>query len=575
MNKFWKYIKTYRKSVAIVVILTFFDIMMEFYLPNLMAKIVNNGIIMGDQNYIIRVGLRMIFVALLGSVCMIVSAYYSSKAAMGFSKDLRRDVFTHINKFSIGEFNDMGTSSLITRTTNDVSQIQSVFLMFLRMMLRAPLMLVGGLIMAISKSGSLSMVLGVSVPVLVGSVLIVGALAVPIFKVVQEKIDGLNLVLREKLTGVRVIRAFNKDNYEMDRFDDRNKSLSQSSLKVDRLIQMLFPLINLILNFTVIGILWFGSKQVAMENMYIGDIMAFIQYIMMIMFSLLMFSAIFIVVPRAAASGKRIMEVMEIEPSIVNEKNTQNLDTIDSIEFRDVSFSYPDAENDVLCNLNFAIEKNETMAIIGGTGSGKTTLINLIPRFYDITGGEILINGKNIKSYKFQDIRKHIGFVPQKSVLFSGTVEENIRVGKRDATMEEMERAARISQAEDFIESLDGRYNGIISQGGKNLSGGQKQRLAIARALVREAKLYIFDDSFSALDFKTDAKLRKALREEVGQSMKIVVGQRVSSIKDADNILVLDNGRMVGLGSHDYLLENCEVYREIVKSQTMDGENNG
>lgn len=572
MRRFLKAVGPYKKFVLLVFGLTFFDVMIEFYLPNLMSKIVNNGIINGDNTYIIRLGLRMVLVAGLATISMVISSYYSAKATMGFGRDIRDEVFSHISSFSLGEFNSIGTSSLITRTTNDINQIQQVFLMALRMMIRAPLMLVGGLLMAISKNPSLSLVLAVAMPILVIFVLLIARRGFPLFTLVQEKIDGLNLVLREKLTGVRVIRAFNRVDYERERFEEANEGLSETSLKVDRTMQILFPLINLVLNFTTIGVLWFGSRQVDMGNMLIGDILAFIQYVMLTMFSLIMFSAIFIVVPRAMASARRIEEVMNIRPSIMDREGARDLEEINSLEFRDVVFSYPDAENDVICDINFTLSKGETLAIIGGTGSGKTTLINLIPRFYDITSGKVLINKEDIKSFSKESIRSRIGFVPQKAVLFSGTIGDNIRRGKEEATREEVERAARIAQAEEFIESLDAKYNTVVAQGGRNFSGGQKQRLSIARALVRDVDLYIFDDSFSALDFKTDAKLRAALNQEVKNSIKIIVAQRVSSVMEADKILVLDDGLMVGLGNHRELMESSNVYREIVKSQMLGSE---
>jgi len=574
LKRFLKAIKAYKKYVFIVVALTFFDVMIEFYLPNLMSKIVNDGIISGNSSYILRTGFRMLLVSIVAGISMVVSAYYSSKATMGFGRDVRNEVFSHISKFSLGEFNDIGTSSLITRTTNDINQLQQVFLMGLRMMIRAPLMLVGGLIMAISKNPSLSTVLGVAMPILVLFVLIVGKKGFPLFTRVQKELDRLNLVLREKLTGVRVIRAFNKVDFEKERFKEANYDLSITSLKVDRTMQVLFPLINLVLNFTIIGILWFGSKQVDMGNMLIGDIIAFIQYVMLTMFSLIMFSAIFIVVPRALASSKRIEEVMDIDPSIVDIDGSEKLEKISSLEFKNVEFAYPNAENEVLSKVNFKLNQGETLAIIGGTGSGKSSLINLVPRFYDPTRGEVLINNRNIKDYDQESLRSRIGYVPQKAVLFSGTIKENIRRGKEDASLDEVKKAAEIAQAKDFIENLEAGYNSLVAQGGSNFSGGQKQRLSIARALVRDGDLLIFDDSFSALDFKTDRKLREALKDQMKNAMKIIVAQRVSTVADADKILVLDDGEMVGLGRHEDLVENCEVYREIVNSQVFRGDEN-
>ncbi len=568
MKKFLKYLKEYRKYIFIVLLLTFFDVMTELYLPNLMGQIVDKGIVSGNTAYILRVGLRMLLVSLLATLSMVVSSYFSAKAGMGFSKDLRADVFSHVESFSVGDFNKLGTSSLITRTTNDINQLQQLFMMALRMMIRAPFMLIGGLIMAISKNRSLSVLLLVAMPIVVISVLIVGRKGFPLFKETQLKVDNLNKVLREKLTGVRIIRAFNKVSYEEERFEDASQSLKDTSLKVNRLMVIMFPLFNLVLNFTVIGIIWLGSKQVDMGNMLIGDIMAFIQYVMLIMFSLIMFSVIFVVVPRAMASADRINEVLESEITVLDSEDPEEIGRIESLEFENVRFKYPNAENYALCDISFRLEAGESLAIIGGTGSGKTALVNLIPRFFDITDGSIRLNSLEIDQVSKKSLRERIGYVPQRAVLFSGTIEDNIRQGKIDASREEIEKAADIAQARNFIEDLEEGFQSQVAQGGSNFSGGQKQRLSIARALVRDADIFIFDDSFSALDFKTDARLRRALDENIGDSMKIIVAQRVSTVKNADKILVLDDGRMAGLGSHEELIRDSKVYREIIKSQT-------
>lgn len=564
--------KNYRKYIFIVVVLTFFDVMTGLYLPNLMSKIVNNGIIVGDYKYIVSVGLKMLVLAVLASISMVSSSYFSARATMGFSRDIREDVFSHVSSFSLEEFNRIGTSSLITRTTNDINQLQQVFLMSMRMMLRAPLMLFGGLIMAFTNNPRLSILILIAMPILVVTVYLVGRKGFPLFGQVQESIDGLNLILREKLTGVRVIRAFDRVDYERERFGQASRSLSDISLKVDRIMLVLFPLINLILNFTIIGVIWFGAREVDLGNMFIGDIMAFIQYVMLSMFSIVMFSVIFVVVPRAVASNRRIQELMDIEPSLLDRPGAQDLDSIDSLEFRDVVFSYPHAERDVLCNINFSLKAGESLAIIGGTGSGKTSLVNLIPRFYDVSGGSILINGRDIRDYRQEDLRQRIGFVAQKSMLFSGSIKDNILRGREGASQEELRQAADIAQARDFIEGLEAGYNSVVAQGATNFSGGQKQRLSIARAIIRQADLYIFDDSFSALDAQTDARLRMRLNEELAGAMKIIVAQRVSSVMDADRILVLDDGLMVGYGSHRELVKDNKVYREIVKSQLPEEE---
>lgn len=567
MAKLKRYLEPYKKYIVGVLLLTFFSVMTELFLPNLMAKIVDEGIISGNTNHIVRTGIIMLSVSILALVSMVFSSYLSAKASMGFSRDIRRDVFTHIENFSLEEFGQVGTASLITRTTNDVNQLQQVFLMSMRMMVRAPLMLFGGLVMAISKNLKLSIILLVSMPLLVISVALIGRMGFPLFKKVQKLVDKLNLVLREKLTGVRVIRAFDKVEYEEERFKKANKDLTETTLKVNRLMFLLLPVVNLVLNFTTIAVVWFGAKQVELGNMMIGDIMAFIQYIMLIMFSLMMFSAIFIVVPRAIASAERINEVMDIEQQIKDKENPKEISEVENLEFEDVSFSYSHRDVKVLKDINFKVEKGETLAIIGGTGSGKSTLINLIPRFYDIDSGSIKLNGVDIRDLKQVDLRSKIGYVPQKATLFSGTIKSNILKGKEDATEEELNRAIRIAQAEEFVEDLEDGYDSYISQGGTNVSGGQKQRISIARAIIREPEIYIFDDSFSALDFKTDAKLRRALKEEIKDSIIIIVAQRVSTVRDADKILVLDDGKIAGFGKHKELLEESPVYRDIVKSQ--------
>lgn len=572
MLKFIKYLKKYSKYIVGVIALTFFDVMTELYLPNLMSMVVDKGIVTGDTAYILSIGLRMLFVALLSTISMIVSSYLSSKVAMGVGRDLRGKLFSHVESFSLAEFEQVGTSSLITRTTNDITQLQQLTIMALRMMMRAPLMLAGGLIMAFSKNRELSMVLLVSMPILVVAVILVGKKAFPLFKNVQIKIDRMNLVLREKLTGVRVIRAFNRVDYEEERFADSNKDLADTALAVERLMITLFPLINLILNFATIAVVWFGSKQVDMGNMFIGDIMAFIQYVMLTMFSLIMFSVIFMVIPRAAASADRINEVLDIEPSIVDEREIKEIGDLETLSFENVEFSYPGAENPTLCDINFQAKIGETVAIIGGTGSGKSALINLLPRFFDVAEGAIKLNGVDIRELSQDDLRSRIGLVPQKAVLFTGSIKDNIRQGKEDATDEEIIHAAKIAQAEEFINELEEGYDSFVAQGGTNYSGGQKQRLSIARAVVRKPEIYVFDDSFSALDFKTDAKLREALEEETTESIVIIVAQRVSTVKDADTIIVLDDGRMAGVGTHQELMKESEVYKEIVRSQYSEEE---
>lgn len=568
MFKLLKFLKPYWLMIIGVITFTFLNAFTQLYLPNLMGEIVDNGIIQGDISYILSHGGKMLIVALLGAISMILASYLSSKSAMAYGRDLRQHVFTKVEGYSLDEFSRIGTSSLITRTTNDVNQMQQVTMMSLRMMVRAPLMFIGGLIMAISKNRELSNVFLVSSPILILTIIIVGKKGFPYFKIVQERIDRVNQVLREELTGIRVIRAFNRTDYEEDRFNNANRDLTKIYLKVVRLMSVMMPLLNIILNFTIVAVIWYGSKLIDIGNLEIGDLMAYIQYVMQIMFSLIMVSVMFIMIPRAMASANRINEVLDMEIGIIDREETRDATGLRGVlEFRDVSFKYPGAENPVLCNISFTAKPGETTAIIGGTGSGKSTVISLIPRFYDVSKGAILLDGVDIRDLSQEDLRRKIGIVSQDTMLFTGSVSDNIRFGKEDATDEEVVHAAEIAQAKEFIVDLEDGFDSSVAQGGTNLSGGQKQRLSIARALVRRPEIYVFDDSFSALDFKTDKKLRKALEEETHNSTIIIVAQRVSTIMEADSILVLDNGKIVGQGTHRELLESCKVYREIVQSQ--------
>lgn len=573
MIKLARYLKPYWHMVLGVIIFTLINVFTQLYIPNLMGDIVDIGVLKGDIPYILQTGLKMLLVALVGSICMIIASYLSSKTAMSFGKDLRSDVFGKVERFSLAEINQLGTSSLITRTTNDINQLQQVTVMILRMMVRAPIMLIGGVIMAVSKNVELSKVFLVAAPVLIISIGIVGSIGFPFFKIIQKKVDNLNQVLREELTGVRVIRAFNKQNYEHERFNEANKDLTGSLLQVTRLMAVMRPLLNLILNFTSVAVLWYGSKLIDINHLEVGELLTFLQYVMQIMFSLVMVSVMFIMIPRAAASANRVNEVLDTENSVVDNDNLENAENLNGhIVFDNVSFKYEHAENPVLCNISFEAKPGEVTAIIGGTGSGKSTLLKLIPRFYDVTDGKILLDGVDISKLSQKDLRNKIALVPQTANLFSGTIIDNIRFGKEDATIEEVEKAIEIAQGKDFVESLEDGYNSLVSQGGTNFSGGQKQRLSIARALVRQPEIYIFDDSFSALDFKTDKKLRQALKSEITDKTMILVAQRVSTILDADNIIVLDNGEIVGQGNHKDLLENNKVYREIVRSQLSEEE---
>ena len=572
MLKLLKNLSVYKWIVLSILGLVFIQSMSDLFLPTLMADIIDKGVVVGDIPYIWKIGGIMLLVSALGAAASVVASYYSSKAAMGFGRDIRRKVFDHVENFSLQDFDEIGTASLITRTTNDITQVQQVVIMMLRMVVSAPIMLVGGIIMAVSKDAKLSLIIVAAMPILIGSVLLILYKGIPLFQTVQTRLDRLNLVLRENLTGIRVIRAFNHEKHEQVRLKKANKDLTDVSIKVNKMMAFLMPVMMLVMNLTVVGIIWFGGIRIDTGAMQIGDLMAFIQYVMQIMFALVMASMMFVMIPRAAVSAKRINEVLAMKPTFLDEGTKKADKEPGTLEFDRVSFSYPGAQAPALSDISFTAKSGEVTAIIGGTGAGKTTLINLIPRFYDVTSGTIRVNGVDIRESSQEEVRSKIGFVPQKALLFSGTIAENIRFGKQDATQAEIEHAARIAQAEDFISRMDDGYDAVISQGGSNVSGGQKQRLSIARALIRKPDIYIFDDSFSALDYKTDANLRAALKDETKQATVVIVAQRVSTVVDADQIIVIDNGRIAGIGTHEELLAHNHVYREIVESQISEVE---
>ena len=553
--------------------LVFLQTLSELYLPTLMADIVDTGIVKGDIDYIIRIGGLMLLVAGIGTVCSVMASFLSSKTATGFGTILRGKIFARVESFSLQEFNHFGTATLITRTTNDINQLQTVTFMIMRMMIMAPIMCIGGIIMAISKDRPLSLVIVAVIPVIAIVIGFTMSKAIPLFKLMQLKIDKLNLVLRENLTGIRVIRAFNRIEKEKARFEDANADLTENAIKVNKIMAALMPVMMLVMNLTIIGIIWFGSIRIDHGDMQVGSLMAFIQYAMQIMISLVIFSMMFIMVPRASASAVRINEVLETVPVITDAEKSASPGTKKGLlEFRDVTFSFPGAEQPALSNISFTARPGETTAIIGGTGSGKTALVSLIPRFYDVDRGSVLVDGMDVREMPQSSLRAKIGFVPQKAVLFTGTVTDNIRYGKADATAEEVRQAAATAQALEFIEGMKEGFDAVIEQGGINVSGGQKQRLAIARALVRRPEIYIFDDSFSALDFRTDARLRGALKQETAEATVLIVAQRVTTVMEADRIIVLDNGEMAGMGSHKELINSCAVYREIVYSQLSEEE---
>lgn len=567
----WKlkhYIKPYLLTLVVVSGLVFLEVMSTLRLPDLMSRIVDGGIALGNVGLIWRVGAVMLLVASAGVACSIAGSYLASRASSGFGRDLRFAVFSRVGQFSPREFGQFGTASLITRTTNDVQQIQQMFHMSMRMALRAPLMAVGGVLMVVRKDAQLAVILLALIPVMAAIIGFVVLKGVPLFKGLQTRLDRLSLVLREQLMGVRVIRAFNKGRDEQERFQKANRDLTEATLRVSRMMITLMPLLGLLINFTNIVIIWFAAQRIDAGVMQVGNLMAFLQYTMQIFMAVMMLSMIFMQLPRASASAERIVEVLHTEPVI---KDPETPSTLHSdrgvVQFEDVTFSYPGAAQPVLSGISFTARPGETTAIIGGTGSGKSTILELLLRFHDPDSGRITLDGVDIRHLSQRYLRSRLGYVPQQAVLFSGTIASNIRSGKGDAADEEVEEAARVAQALGFIKERDGGFDAEVAQGGTNLSGGQKQRLSIARALVRKPKVYLLDDTFSALDYKTDANLRRELAQAAQDAAVIVVAQRVSTILHAEQILVLDAGRIVGQGTHGELLRSCRVYQEIVASQ--------
>ncbi|EKF48604.1 ABC transporter ATP-binding protein [Thermosipho africanus H17ap60334] len=567
-----KYLKKYTFLIILAITFVVIQAILNLYLPDLMGDIVNKGVSRGNVDYILSVGWKMLFVTLLNVAAAIVSTYFAAKVAMGFGKDLRSHVYKKVMNFSLNEVDKYGVATLINRNTNDITQIQNVIFMMLRVVALAPVMAIGGTIMAISKSPKLTMVLLVSLPIMFVVMYFIVKYSMPLFKSMQKKLDNLNRVLRENLTGVRVIRAFAKTEYEKKRFEVANEDLTSTALKVNRIFALVFPLILLIMNFTIIFLIWIGAIQIDKGTLEVGTMMAVMQYIMQIMFSFIMISVVFIFLPRASASAERVAQVLNEKERIKDVKSPKKLEGMGKVEFKNVTFYYEGGKEPAIENANFEINPGEVVGIIGSSGSGKSTLVKLLMRFYDVTNGEILIDGVNIKELSQKDLRDMISFTPSRPVIFSGTIEENVRIGKEDATEEEIVEALKTAQAWEFVSKLPEGIKTQVSQGGTNLSGGQKQRLAIARGIVGKRKIYIFDDSFSALDFKTDAKLRRELREKLKDATKIIVSLRVATVMNADKIIVLDKGRVVGIGTHKKLMESCEVYREIVSSQLSEEE---
>ena len=568
-----KYFKPYIPYILAAVVLLFAEAMLELALPGYMADIIDDGIIAGDMKQIYKIGILMIGISAAIVLCATGVSLFASKTAARSARDIRKAVFRKVMYFANEEMEDFSTASLITRSTNDIQQIQMAAVMTLRLGMFAPVMGIGAIIKALRTSVSLAWTIGIAFGAIVILMAFMFIITLPKFKVVQEKVDKLNLVMNERLRGILVIRAFNTQKYEEDRFDHANNDLTKLNLFVNRAMSVMMPVMMLIMNLTSILIVWVGAHYIDAGNLEIGSMLAFIQYAMQIIISFLFIAMMFIFLPRAAVSMGRVGEILKKEISITDKENTQEIrDKCGVVEFKNVSFRYADAEDAVLSDISFTARPGETTAFIGSTGSGKTTLVNLIPRFFDVTEGSITIDGVDIRDMKQHDLREMIGYVPQKGMLFSGDIKSNIAYGAEDKSFENIKRAAEVAQAEDFIMEKEEGFDAPVAQGGTNVSGGQKQRLSIARALAKKAPIYIFDDSFSALDFKTDAALRKELKKSAGESTLLIVAQRISTIADADQIIVLNEGRIAGKGTHKELMQTCGVYREIASSQLDSGK---
>lgn len=568
-----KYYIRYIPLIALILAFLFGQAMCELALPGYMSDIINNGIVKGDMDYIKKIGLIMIVVSAATVVCAVMGSFLSSRVAASSSRDIRKSLFKKVMGFSAAELEEFSTASLITRSTNDVQMVQQASVMTLRMACFAPIMGIGAVIKALDTSVSLSWTVGLALAVIIGIMLFAFLLIMPKFQVLQKKLDKLNLIMKERLSGILVIRAFTTEKKEENRFDEANKDLTKINLFVNKAMSFMMPALFFVMNGVSILIIWAGAHLIEADKLMIGDMLAYLQYAMHVIMSFLFITMMFIMIPRAFVSAQRIGAVLEVNPTITDKEEPCELENPKgTVEFKNVSFAYPDAEEKTLSDISFKAEPGKTTAIIGGTGSGKSSLISLIPRFYDVTEGTITIDGMDIRDLSQHELREQIGFVPQKGLLFSGTIGTNLRYGKEDAGIEEMTEAAETAQAMEFIKEKEAGFDEEVAQGGVNVSGGQKQRISIARALVKKPKIYIFDDSFSALDFKTDKVLRKALEEKVGDSTIIIVAQRINTILEADQIIVLDEGRLAGRGTHSELMNTCEVYREIALSQLSEDE---
>lgn len=573
MKLILKYLKNYKLLIILNVISVFGFALVELGIPTIMAEVIDNGIANNDITYIKQKGILIAIISIIGVLGTILLGYCSSKISTGLTRDIRNDIFRKAQEYSHSEYDKFGVFSMITRTTNDAYQLMQFTNTLLRTALLTPVMFGVSLFMILKTSVSLSIVLAITVPFIILGVVVIAKLSHPISETQQKRLDKLNRISRENLTGIRVIRAFGNDDHERERFMETNEDYANISKKLFKLMAASQPTFFFLLNMAVLAIFWLASKMINTETLQVGQLIAFLDYLFHSMFSLMLFSMIFIMYPKAQVSADRIEELLDAEPLIKNPENgVKDTKIKGEVEFDNVTFTYPDGEEPVLKDISFKASKGQTVAFIGSTGSGKSTLINLIPRFYDVTEGCIKIDGIDVRNYDLKALRKKIGFIPQKTRLFTGSINSNIKFGKKSATSGEIEHSAKVSQAYDFISKKPKKFEEMISEGGANVSGGQKQRLSIARAIVRKPEIYIFDDSFSALDFKTDATLRAKLKEETKESVVLIVAQRIGSILDADKIIVLNEGEVVGSGTHKELLKTCEIYHEIALSQLTEEE---
>ena len=573
MLKLARYLKPYWWQCILLVLSMGAQTYLTLQLPALMADIVNNGITAGNESLILNVGLKMLGFTVVASLFALVTHYFSAKVGAAFTRDLRSDFYKKVLSFSITEIDNFSTASLITRTTNDIDQVSGAIMMMLTMMLRAPMMGLGAIFQAFQTAPDLTWTIALGIGVIIFFTFLIMAAVIPKFKIFQTLIDRLVLITRENLTGLRVIRAFNKEAYEQQKFAKTNHEITKTALFFDRLMSLQDPLTNLVFDGVTLLVVWLALHRLEADITYLGDMMAFVQYASQVLISFLILTMLFVILPRANVSANRLQEVFKTKNKIIWKDKTAGVpELVPSVEFKNVDFLYTGAEEKVLSRISFKANAGETTAFVGSTGSGKSTLISLIPRFYEATSGEILIDGLSIKDYAPEDLMKRIGYVPQRGILFAGSVKDNIAFGAPSLKDPDIHASARVSQAYDFIERLNDKFNAHIAQGGSNVSGGQKQRLSIARAIAKKPEIYSFDDSFSALDMKTDRKLREALKSETKDSVVLIVAQRISTIKDADQIIVLDGGKIVGSGRHQELLKSCEVYRDIVKSQLSEAE---